>query len=80
LSVSRKKKSKQFIKPLIDGLEEDARHKRIGTFGKRHLALRKITGIEIKRDPEWQEGEDPYSIRSINVLLKIATKWRSLFH
>ncbi|WP_404458912.1 S8 family serine peptidase [Sutcliffiella horikoshii] len=78
--LAAKIKSKQFIKPLIDGLEKDARNKRIGTFGKRHLALRKITGIEIKRDPEWQEGEDPYSIRSINALLKIATKWRSLFY
>ncbi|WP_165769165.1 S8 family serine peptidase [Virgibacillus profundi] len=71
-------KSKQFIKPLIDGLEEDARSKRIGTFGKRHLALELITGIEIARDPEWQEGEDPYSNRSINALLKIASKWKTL--
>ncbi|HEK9103825.1 TPA: S8 family serine peptidase [Bacillus pseudomycoides] len=69
--------NKQFIKPLIDGLEEDALYKRIGIFGKRHLALEKITGYEIRREPEWQEGEDPYSNRSIDALLKIATKWRS---
>lgn len=73
-------KSKPFIRPLIDGLEEDARKKRIGTFGKRHFALEIITGIVIPRDPEWQEGEDPYSSRSINALIKIAAKWKSLFN
>ncbi|GIP26399.1 hypothetical protein J23TS9_15290 [Paenibacillus sp. J23TS9] len=72
-------KSKQFIKPLMDGLIEDARKKRIGTFGKRHFALEKITGIEIPREPEWKEGEDPYSECSINALLEIATKWKTSF-
>ena len=72
--------AKKFIKPLIDGLEEDVRHKRIGIVGKRHLALEKITGYEIRREPEWQEGEDPYSNRSIDALLKIATKWKSFFN
>lgn len=78
--LAAKIRNKQFIKPLIDGLEEDARHKRIGIFGKRHLALEKITGYEIRREPEWQEGEDPYSNRSIDALLKIATKWKSFFN
>lgn len=73
-------KSKQFIKPLIDGLIEDARNKRIGTFGNRHFALEMITDIEIPREPEWQEGEDPYSSRSIDAILNIATKWKSYFN
>lgn len=73
-------KSKLFIKPLIDGLEEDARNKRIGTFGNRHFALEMITGNEIPREPKWQEGEDPYSSRSINALIKIATKWKFFFN
>ncbi|WP_139207792.1 MULTISPECIES: HEAT repeat domain-containing protein [unclassified Bacillus (in: firmicutes)] len=72
--------NKQFIKPLIDGLEKDVRHKRIGIVGKRHLALEKITGYEIRRKLEWQEGKDPYSNRSIDALLKIATKWKSFFN
>lgn len=72
-------KSRQFINPLLHGLEEDARHKRIGTFGERHIALEKITGIEVPRDPEWQEGEDPYSTRSVNALIKMASKWHSMF-
>jgi hypothetical protein len=69
-------KSIEFIQPLIEGLEEDALQKRIGTFGKRHTALQIITGNEIKREPDWQEGEDPYSDRSIEALLKIAKKWK----
>ncbi|MFD0618282.1 S8 family serine peptidase [Paenibacillus sp. GCM10027629] len=73
-------KNKKFIKPLIDGLIEDAQNKRIGTFGERHFALEIITGTEIPREPEWKEGEDPYSNRSINALLEIASKWKSLFN
>lgn len=70
-------KSNQFIQPLTEGLEEDAQHKRIGTFGQRHRALEVITNHEINREPEWQEGEDPYSSRSIEVLLLIVQKWKS---
>jgi len=71
-------KNKQFIKPLADGLEEDAYHKRIGTFGKRITALEAITKITVSRDPIWQEGEDPYSKRSIRALLVMAQKWKDL--
>jgi len=73
-------KSQRFIEALINGLTEDARNKRIGTFGKRVVALEAITGVHIPRDPEWQEGEDPYSRRSIHALLKMAAKWKSLFN
>lgn len=69
-------KRKKFIQPLIDGLEEDARLGRIGTFGKRVSALEAITNHEVLRDPEWQEGENPYSRRSIDALVCMAQKWK----
>ena len=64
----------------MDGLEEDARSGRIGTFGKRLSALETIPNHEVLREPEWQEGEDPYSPRSIQALFVMAERLMALFN
>lgn len=50
------------------GLEEDALQ--IKTFGVKKSLLE----FEIRRETEWQEGEDPYSVSSIKGLLNIVNR------
>ncbi len=77
LRLAARIKHPSLVAPLISGLEEDAALGRIGSYGHRLEALKAITGLEMPRVPEWQEGECPYSERSRLALLDIAARWRA---
>lgn len=65
-----------FLKPLIDGLLEDAVQLRVSIFGARCDALQLLTGITYELEPEFQDGQCWYSERSTESRVNMALKWQ----
>lgn len=69
-------KHPDFAEKLAQGLEEDARNKRLANYSARCAALTSITGYQMPAVPGWQPGECPYSERSFQARLVTVQRWK----
>ncbi|MBI3971769.1 MAG: HEAT repeat domain-containing protein [Chloroflexi bacterium] len=69
-------RDRQFVRPLVLGLEEEVAARRRASYVTRRDALVSITGVTFPEDPPWQPGEPATSERRWQARAQAAAAWR----
>jgi serine protease AprX len=76
IQLAGRMRDEALVKPLLNGIEDDAVHERVSIFAARCSALEATTGIQFEPEPRWLEEQGIYSERSTRGRVHIARKWR----
>ncbi|UVI29483.1 S8 family serine peptidase [Paenibacillus spongiae] len=77
ITLAGRTRDSVYVRPLIEGLREDALHQRVSNFSERCMALEQITGMQFEPHPEWRDGQCFYSERTTESRLDLARQWIS---